>query len=132
MKRELKGRCLCGETEYLVADEFAYSANCHCSRCRRMTGAAFKSFAGIEVQKFRIVRGADSIRKFGDGPHDVQCGKCGSFLYSILRDAKLVHVNLGTLTDVPGIRPSCHIFVGSKAPWFEIADDLPQFEGHET
>jgi hypothetical protein len=78
------------------------------------------------------VRGADSIRKFGDGPHDVQCGKCGSFLYSILRDAKLVHVNLGTLTDVPGIRPSCHIFVGSKAPWFEIADDLPQFEGHET
>jgi hypothetical protein len=25
-----------------------------------------------------------------------------------------------------GIRPSEHIYVGSKAPWFEITDDLPQ------
>jgi len=33
---------------------------------------------------------------------------------------------LGTLDDDPGLRPSLHIFVGSKAPWFDIADDLPQ------
>jgi hypothetical protein len=26
----------------------------------------------------------------------------------------------------PAIRPTEHIFVGSKAPWFEITDDLPQ------
>jgi hypothetical protein len=34
--------------------------------------------------------------------------------------------------DAPGIEPSGHIFVGSKAPWFEIADDLPQFEEYAT
>jgi hypothetical protein len=27
---------------------------------------------------------------------------------------------------IPGVRPALHIFVGSKAPWFDIADDLPQ------
>jgi hypothetical protein len=42
-----------------------------------------------------------------------------------------VHVAMGTLVDDPTIRPTCHIFVGSKAPWFTIADDLPQYEGHE-
>jgi hypothetical protein len=33
---------------------------------------------------------------------------------------------LGSLIDEPTIRPSGHIFVGSKAPWFEITDELPQ------
>jgi predicted amidohydrolase len=35
---------------------------------------------------------------------------------------------MGTLDDDPGIRPSCHVFVGSKAPWVEIGDQLPQFD----
>jgi len=39
-----------------------------------------------------------------------------------------VHVALGSLVDEPTIRPSEHIFAGSKAPWFEITDDLPQRE----
>lgn len=30
------------------------------------------------------------------------------------------------------MRPTKHIFVGSKAPWFEITDDLPQFEEHAS
>ena len=30
------------------------------------------------------------------------------------------------ILDDPPMRPACHVFVGSKAPWFEITDDLPQ------
>jgi hypothetical protein len=37
---------------------------------------------------------------------------------------------MGTLVDAPTIRPTKHIFVGSKAPWFTITDDLPQYEEH--
>jgi hypothetical protein len=37
---------------------------------------------------------------------------------------------MGTLVDDPAIRPTAHIFVGSKAPWFTITDDLPQFAEH--
>ena len=47
-----------------------------------------------------------------------------------MRDGAWVHVALGSLVDEPSLRPTKHIFVGSKAPWFEIADDLPQFEEH--
>ena len=35
---------------------------------------------------------------------------------------------MGTLIDTPAIRPTAHIFVGSKAPWHEITDDLPQYQ----
>ena len=50
----------------------------------------------------------------------------------MVRDGEYVHVALGSLVDDPSIRPTHHIFVGSKAPWFEITDDLPQFEEHAT
>jgi hypothetical protein len=127
----LRGRCLCGAVEYKVADAFLYSANCHCSNCRRTTGSAFKPFAGIEREKLQVAKGADGIRRFGEEEaHDAHCAICGSLLYSVVREGQYVHVAMGTLVDVPSIRPSAHIFVGSKAPWFTITDDLPQHEGH--
>ena len=60
--------------------------------------------------------------------NDTRCGVCGSFLFSVVRDGTFVHVAMGSLVDAPSIRPTEHIFVGSKAPWFEITDDLPQFD----
>jgi hypothetical protein len=127
--RTLRGKCLCGAVEYEVEDQFRYALNCHCSNCRRATGAAFKPFAGIERGKFRITGGADRLFIYGEeSAHDAHCNKCGSLLYSLVQDAKVVHVTLGTLVDSPSIRPGAHIFVGSKAPWYTIADDLPQHE----
>ena len=127
--RLLTGKCLCESVQYEVEDQFRYALNCHCSQCRRATGSAFKPFAGIEREKFRVTAGSDRLLTFGDETtHDARCAKCGSFLYSVVRDGKYVHVALGSLTDAPSIRPSAHIFVGSKAPWFTISDDLPQHE----
>ena len=127
--RTLRGKCLCGAVQYEVEDQFRYCLSCHCSNCRRATGAAFKPFAGIERAKLRILSGADRLLIFGkESPHDAHCGKCGSLLYSLVREAEYVHVTLGTLVDDPSIRPSAHIFVGSKAPWYTIMDDLPQHE----
>jgi hypothetical protein len=61
-----------------------------------------------------------------DDLNDTRCAECGSFLYSVVREGKWVHVAMGSLVDDPTIRPSEHIYVGSKAPWFEITDELPQ------
>jgi hypothetical protein len=129
--RVLSGRCECGTVRYRVADAFLYAANCHCSRCRAATGSAFKAFAGIERDKLELTDGVDSVLVFGEGDlNHTRCGACGSFLFSVVRDGAYVHVALGSLVDTPSIRPTHHIFVGSKAPWFEITDDLPQFEEH--
>ena len=131
--RILAGECFCRAVRYQVADQFAYALNCHCSNCRRTTGSAFKPFAGIARDKLRITGGADHLMIFGDGNgHDARCKACGSLLYSVVRDGAFVHVAMGTLIDDPSIRPAAHIFVGSKAPWFTIADDLPQYVGHVT
>jgi hypothetical protein len=123
----LAGRCECRAVRYLVADEFLYAANCHCSNCRASTGSAFKAFAGIEREKLRVVEGGDALLVWGDDDENhTRCGICGSLLYSVVRDGAYVHVALGSLADDPTIRPGEHIFVGSKARWFDITDDLPQ------
>lgn len=112
-----------------MKDEFRYAANCHCSRCRQATGAAFKPFAGIESEKLSVVKGADTLLVLGDAEcHDARCRACGSLLYSLVGQGRTVHVALGSLLDAPSVRPTKHIFVGSKAPWFEITDDLPQHD----
>jgi len=130
--RMLVGECQCGAVRYEVADAFLYAANCHCSRCRAATGSAFKSFAGIERKKLEITEGRDTLLVFGeDDLNDTRCGTCGSLLFSVVRNGDYVHVAMGSLVDSPSIRPTEHIFVGSKAPWFEITDDLPQSEENE-
>ena len=125
--RVLSGRCECRAVRYIVADAFLYSANCHCSNCRASTGSAFKPFAGIEREKLEIVEGAETLLVWGDDDaNHTRCGICGSLLYSVVRDGAYVHVALGSLIDDPTIRPTEHIFVGSKASWFSITDQLPQ------
>jgi hypothetical protein len=122
------GKCLCGAVACTVDDAFSYAMNCHCSNCRRAMGAAYKPFAGIQHDRVKIITGNDRVMIFGEGrAHDVHCSICGSLLYSVVRDGTYVHVAMGTLTGDPIIRPSAHIFVGSKAIWHEITDDLPQF-----
>jgi hypothetical protein len=131
--RVLAGGCACGAVRYRVADEFVYAAYCHCSRCRATTGSAFKAFAGIEREKLELTHGLGEVVIFGEPEaNDTRCKACGSFLYCVVRDGKFVHVSMGSLVDTPSVRPSEHIFVGSKAAWFEITDALPQFDEHAT
>ena len=46
---------------------------------------------------------------------------CGGVRYEITGPLS------GALDDDPGVKPKFHVFVATKAPWFEIADELPQF-----
>jgi hypothetical protein len=119
---------LCGSVHYAVHGDFEYALNCHCSKCRRATGSAFKSLAGVPRAQLTVTKGGETLLVHGDaeGAHDVHCGTCGSLLFSVVREGAFAHLAMGTLVTDPGIAPSMHIFVGSKAPWYEISDDLPQ------
>jgi hypothetical protein len=120
---------LCGTVHYAVEGPFRYAGFCHCSRCRAGSGSAFSAFGGIEQNRLRVTDGADSLALFELNPDNTVrfCKLCGSSLFALVRDGQFFHVKLGTLVDDPGIRPSFHIFVGSKASWHEITDALPQY-----
>ena len=126
----IKGSCLCGGIEYEVNGEFGRVVNCHCSMCRKATGAAFRTRAAISPGAFRWLAGEELVSRYQSSPLETRtfCRVCGSTLPTFIAGAAPeVGLPLGTLDGDPGVRASAHIFVGSKAPWFEITDDLPQF-----
>ena len=130
----MNGRCACRAVGYEVADEFAVAFNCHCSNCRAMTGSAFLPWGEIESDKVRVTKGADSLLIDGDveGARVVRCAECWSLIYWTVHhhDRWWIRVPYGSLIDKPTLTPTAHIFVGSKASWYEILDDLPQHDGY--
>ena len=134
--RPLSGSCLCGGVRYKVADAFRYALNCHCSQCRRATGAAFKPFGGIGIAQLRITAGELHACSAMEMPTacDVHCQRCGSLLYSLVHNGATVHVTYGTLTeDAPTLeshRPYLRRLEGAVVS--VSADDLPQYRGAPT
>jgi len=129
----LSGSCLCGKVCFEIDPEFAlYINNCHCSRCRKGSGAAYGSFLQISGDHFRWLSGEEEIQAYEPVPgnHRPFCRTCGSRLPVVNEQYNHAFVPAGLLDGDPGIKPSMHIYVGSMAPWHEITDDLPVFDTH--
>ncbi|MEE9446542.1 MAG: GFA family protein, partial [Arenicellales bacterium] len=100
-----------------------------CSMCRRQHGAAFATYAGIKLDSFKWVLGEANVRIYEEaaGGGWCFCKVCGASLAGT-EHGKVTSIALGTVEGDPGIKPESHIFVGAKAQWYDINDDLPQFE----
>lgn len=125
----IKGRCLCEQVQYEIDGELGPVFNCHCSKCRRWHGAAFRTRASIGKAQFRLKSGKAylSSYKSSDNVTKYFCKQCGSPLHSSYADnPDILGIALGGLEGVTSI-PEGHIFVGSKASWYDIADTLPQY-----
>jgi hypothetical protein len=130
----LKGRCGCRTVEYEVLDEFLVAYACHCSNCRATTGSAFLPWGEIEREKFKVTKGTTALTRLGEegADHEMRCGVCRSLVYWTRTAPEgacaYVRIPFGTLIDEPALKPMAHMFVGSKASWYEILDDLPQHD----
>ncbi len=127
----LKGSCLCGGVRYEIDGELERVSNCHCSLCRKTSGSAFSTGATIPTASFRFISGAELIKEWESSPGNYRCfcGRCGSPILKRKTAApNEIRLRMGTLDTDPGVKPSRHSHVKSKAAWFEIKDDLPQFD----
>jgi hypothetical protein len=128
----IRGSCLCGGIKYEIDGGLRNAVYCHCSMCRKFHGSAFRARVAVPKSAFRFLQGEALLTSYRSSRDTVKrfCKVCGSALINSWDpEPGMYGLAMGSLDDDPGIRPSCHIFVGSKAPWHEITDDLPQ---HET
>jgi hypothetical protein len=126
----IQGSCLCKRVRFQITGKLGRSSHCHCSMCRKAHGAAFGTYAAVRVENLKMVSGEELILRYRSSPgvERTFCARCGSTLQYISEKLPgIVDIALGTLDDDPGIRATHHIYVGSKAPWYEIADNLPQY-----
>ncbi len=125
------GSCDCGKVSYEYAPPAQKMGICHCSRCRKARSAAFSTQVFVPIDSFRWISGEDNVDHYRvpDSRYFVSsfCSDCGSPAAKKFEDFSMVMLPAGSLDQDPGIRPQAHIYVASKAPWFDITDDLPQF-----
>ncbi len=125
------GTCLCRKILYEVNGPIGTIVHCHCSQCRKWHGSAFRTRASIKSEYFQWTMGEDFISYFHHTDHVTKtfCRNCGSSLVSFYpKMPEFIGIALGTLNEDPIGRPEFHVFVDSKAPWYEIHDDLPQYD----
>jgi hypothetical protein len=126
------GHCLCGTVAFELSGKPERLHNCHCTRCRRARGAAHATNAFFRRDQLTWLSGEDDItafrlpgaKRFGQD----FCRHCGSSVPRVVASTGYAVVPCGSLDTPPGMAVHSHIFVGSKAPWFEITDDIPQWE----
>ena len=125
----IHGSCLCGAVRFEI-DKVLSLTHCHCVNCRKLTGAAFASYAHVAADKFRFTSGEDMLvqYEFSPGSFRNRCKVCGCLAPGKASYLKTVSVPAGLLDDDPGVRPLLHVFTSSRAPWWTIADELPQHE----
>ncbi|HSM31638.1 MAG TPA: GFA family protein [Woeseiaceae bacterium] len=127
------GGCSCGEVRYEFDGPAAAMVHCHCEPCRKSRSAPFSTQAFVPRDRFRWLGGEDHVVHFRDttsGHMPVSfCRVCSSPLPARLEESDNMMIPAGTIDQDPGIRPRAHCHVVSKAPWVDINDDLPQFDG---
>ncbi|MDA0821756.1 MAG: GFA family protein [Proteobacteria bacterium] len=129
----LTGSCLCGGVKYALQGLPMMLENCHCSMCRKAHGGPYTTFAKVLKSDFAFTAGESLVDHYQSSA-DVKrsfCKTCGAkFTFDWAQAPKHLWLAIGTLDDDLDMQPAFHIFVASKAPWFEIHDTLPQYDAY--
>jgi hypothetical protein len=133
MIARLTGSCACGRVRYEIRGGLRSPVSyCHCWRCRKQSGSSFGTTSGLDASDLVFTAGDGLLRDWESSPgiRRFFASCCGSPIYK--SDAATpgeFGLRLGTLDVDPAVQVEMHFEVGSKAPWVEIVDDLPQTPG---
>ena len=127
MAEGLTGRCYCGACTVQSADAPQIVAYCHCSDCRRVTGAAVAAFAAFDRAGLTLSEAVGDPVEHSPGVLRWFCRACGSPLAAVfpyLPDQ--IYVPVGVLDQADGLTPSVHCHATSALPWVALHDNLPR------
>ena len=121
------GRCLCGAIRYELAGTPISVADCHCSICRRESGAPSLPYAGYRRADVTIT-GSLKYYRSSDIARRGFCGTCGSpICYEGGDHPESIWLTIGTHDDAAHVPPREHLYVEDKLPWVEIPRGLKQW-----
>ena len=124
------GGCLCGAIRY-EARIFARSAYvCHCTKCQKSTGQPFEIGVPVLAGTLRWTKGEPASYLAMPNGRRMFCPTCAARLAWVPTDPKedwTTNVDPCGLDDPSVVRTMEHIFIDTRQPWFEIADDLPRY-----
>ena len=124
------GSCLCGGITFCIRSELEPIQVCHCMQCRKAQGAPLATNTPVPASAFQLLSGAELMTAFESSPgkQRVFCSRCGSPIYSSKDTVPgVLRIRAGLLNEPLTARPVAHFHTASKANWWPICDELPQF-----
>jgi len=119
-----EGSCQCGAIRFRIEGEPKWIAHCHCSDCRRATGAAVSTYVGAEKERVVFKTGTPSAYSSSKGVRRSFCGACGSpIAYEGERWLSEIHFFVGLFERAEELVPQGHAYEAEKLPWLHIVDE---------
>ena len=126
----LTGGCNCGKVRFRMEVAPIITHCCHCRRCQRASGAAFRINSMIEMEHLTVLEGTPQPFQGAESHKVMQCPDCRFTLWSHhpkLGEA-IAFVGVGMLDEGERLPPEAHYFTRSKHPWVTLPPGLPVFE----
>ncbi len=123
------GSCLCRTVRFEVEAPTLWVAHCHCTMCRRAHGAAFVSWVGAAVERFRLTAGEDELRWYASSEDSERgfCPRCGSTLFFRSKRWPMeVHAVLANFDGEIDRDPQAHVYTDTAVDWVHLGDSLPR------
>lgn len=126
----MHGKCLCGEVAFAVCGTLPNLYQCHCSLCRKATGAGANAALIVPGENFQWLCGQEHIASYvtDSGYRSDFCSKCGSPLPNPLGGRTEYWIPAGLLDDDASLQIAAHVHVGSKASWDAIAPGAVRYQ----
>jgi hypothetical protein len=128
----LTGGCFCGAVRYQATGAPFHETNCHCSICRRTTGAPYVAWFSVPAAEFRIVKGEPTRFKSSVSGVRSFCSTCGTqFAFQHVDFQDEIDVTTASLDEPEQVPPHDNTRVSSRLSWV-AADGLPDYpEGRQ-
>lgn len=121
------GGCHCGFVRYECGRPIAKPSICHCTSCRRCTGAHAVAWMTVKRASFRLAGGALREYASSDGVARSFCERCGSSIgYTHRKYPDEIDLTLASLDNPSAVVPTDHIWMSDAPSWDRPGDGLPQ------
>jgi hypothetical protein len=123
----MEGGCLCGAIRFHAIGQPIDANYCHCSQCRRHTGAPVAAFAGFPIAHLVWSKGQPRVFASSAKAHRSFCPDCGTSLtWQDLAEPDRIYLYVGAFNDPSSLYPRDHVWSENAIPWLRIEDSLPR------
>ena len=122
----LTGGCFCGRVRYEADGAPFNETNCHCSICRRTTGAPYVAWFSVRRSELKMTGEPARFRSSAKATRSF-CPECGTQISFELDGADEVDITTASLDQPNAVPPVDHTRTSSRLAWVKLADGLPQF-----
>jgi hypothetical protein len=121
---------LCDEVRYAIEVEPMWVGHCHCSMCRKHTGAAVGTYVGFAAGTVRWLGREPARYRSSKDVERSFCPGCGSTIgFHRIHETSLTIGSFDQPEEVvAGCQSRCHVWCEQKLDWFDTADDWTRFD----